>query len=123
MEEKGGNRKMSYSVKTKVTAKGDAWGRGIIVQPIYAVAGSNDTGMWSDSPCPSDKVTAELNMMKQELKNAGIPSKEAGTPSSNVFMGRRWLIVPKEKFTEAKKIADKFLKEHEADTKYIYGAD
>jgi hypothetical protein len=61
--------------------------------------------------------------MKQELKNAGIPSKEAGTSSSNVFMGRRWLIVPSEKFPEAKKIADKWLKEHEADTKYIYGAD
>ena len=114
---------MAYSIKTKVTAKGDAWGRGRVIQPIYAVAGSNDTGMWSDSPCPSDKVTYELDMMKMELEKAGIPSKEAGTPSSNVFMGRRWIVVPVEKYPEAKKIADKFIKEHEADTKYIYGAD
>jgi len=52
---------MTFEIKrTKVTDKGDAWGRGRIVQPVYAVMGANDTGTWEDSPNPSYKVNKEL---------------------------------------------------------------
>jgi len=116
---------IKFSAKTKVTNKGDAWGRGRIEQPVYAVAGVNDTGSWSDSPCPSVDVKKELDMIKKELAQAGVPTKEFGGSygSSNVFMGRRWLVAPKNDFPKAKKLANKLLKKHEKETEYIYGAD
>lgn len=114
---------LRFSQKTKVTDKGDAWGRGQVIQPIYAVAGANDTGSWSDSPCPTVDVNKELAMIKKELAQAGVPTKEFGTHSSNVFMGRRWLVAPIDKFPMAKKLAKKLIKKHESDTKYLYGAD
>ena len=114
---------MTFSTKTKVTDKGDAWGRGSVVQPVYAVVGANDTGSWSDSPCPTVEVSKEMDMIKKELARAGIPTQQTGTPSSNVFMGRRWLVAPVEKFPQAKVLATKLIKKHEKKTKYIYGAD
>jgi len=114
---------MTYSIKTKITEKGDAWGRGQIIQPIYAVAGANDTGTWEDSPCPSYAVNDELKALQKHLKENGINSVIKHTSSSNVFMTRRWIIVEPDKLAEAKKIANQYLKEKEKETKYIYGAD
>ena len=61
---------MTYkiSTKTKITEKGDAWGRGQVIQPIYAVAGANDTGTWEDSPAPSYEVNDELKALQKHLK-------------------------------------------------------
>lgn len=111
------------STKTKVTDTGDAWGRGRVVQPIYAVAGANDTGTWEDSPNPSYKVNEELKALQKHLEEKGIKSKIVHSESSNVFMIRRWIVPEQDKFEEAKKLADKYLKEKENKTKYIYGAD
>jgi len=63
-------------------------------EPVYAVAGANDTGMSSDSPCPSDVCKAELGMVKQVLKENNIPARMATGQSSNVFCLCRYLIVP-----------------------------
>lgn len=114
---------MTYSIKTKITEKGDPWGRGQVIQPIYAVAGANDTGNWEDSPAPSYEVNDELKALQKHLKGKGIKSVIKPTRSSNVFMARRWIIPEQDKFEEAKKLAKEYLKEKEAETKYIYGAD
>ncbi len=37
-------------------------------QPVDAVCGANDTGMWKDSPCKSDVRERELNMVKDILR-------------------------------------------------------
>lgn len=116
---------MAYkiSTKTKVTSKGDAWGRGRVVQPIYAVAGVNDTGNWGDSPCPSYEVDKEIKDLKKYLEEKGIKSKLTSSNSSNVFMMRRWLVVETDKYEEAKKLTKEYLDKKEESTKYIYDAD
>jgi len=116
---------MTYkiSTKTKVTSQGDAWGRGQVIQPIYAVAGANDTGTLEDSPAPSYKVNDELKDLQKYLKEKGIRNVIKTTRSSNVFMIRRWIVVEPEKLSEAKKLADGYLKENKSKTEYIYGAD
>ena len=110
----------TFSTKKKWVSS-DAW-RGY-EQPVYAVAGSSDTGTWEDSPCPTPDVNKEMDMIKRELAQAGVPTKQVGTPSSNVFMGKRWLVAPKENFPKAKKIASQVLKKLESKTKFIHGAD
>jgi hypothetical protein len=99
----------------------DAW-RGY-AQPKKAVAGSSDTGTWSDSPCPTPKVSEELKKLESALKEAGIDSDEVAMQSSNAFMVKRW-IVPKdeEKYQKAKRIAKKWLGTHK-ETRYIHDAD
>jgi hypothetical protein len=92
-------------------------------QPPYAVLGSSDTGMWSDSPCPSDKVKAELSGFRAFLRSKGIGSTIKTARSSNLFMFKRWVVVPKEDFAKAKKLADQYLKEKEKETSYIHEAD
>jgi hypothetical protein len=114
---------MAYkiSTKTKITDKGDAWGRGRIEQPVFAVAGANDTGTWEDSPNNSYKVNDELEDLQKHLKSKGIHSKIENQSSSNVFMQRRWLIVETGKYEEAKKLTDEYMKEKK--TNYLYEAD
>jgi hypothetical protein len=91
-------------------------------QPVNAVAGSSDTGMWSDSPAPSVVVDKELNMLTEHLKSKGFKVSRAMTESSNAFMKKRWLVVTTN-FTAAKKEADKWLVKHKSDTIYIHDAD
>jgi len=113
--------KIKFSKRTKVTEKGDDWGRGRIEQPIYAVAGANDTGTWEDSPNNSYKVNDELKDLQSYLTKNGVKSKIENQESSNVFMQRRWLIVETGKYEEAKNLTDKYMKEKK--TQYLYEAD
>jgi hypothetical protein len=99
----------------------DAW-RGYS-QPVYAVAGSSDTGTWSDSSCPTPDVTKEINDARNFLKSRGISTRETGARSSNVFMGKRWIIVTPEDYKKAKMLMAEYLKEHDSDTQYIHDAD
>jgi hypothetical protein len=92
-------------------------------QPVYAVAGASDTGMASDSPAPSDKVREELDLFKKEMREAGFHPKEAGGSSSNVCMGKHWIIVPVTEYTAAKDWSDKWLTAHESTTRHIHEAD
>jgi hypothetical protein len=98
---------MAYNIskKTKVTSQGDAWGRGRVVQPVYAVAGANDTGTWEDSPNPSYEVNDELENLQKHLKKQGIKSKIVHSESSNVFMIRRWIIVSPKELKKARSLA------------------
>jgi len=99
----------------------DAW-RGY-KQPEFAVAGSSDTGTWSDSPCPSPKVTKEISMLSEHLRNNGFAVKQVITRSSNAFMGKRWVVVPPSQFKKAKLVADKWIAKNKSKTNYIHDAD
>jgi len=98
----------------------DGW-RGYSI-PDRAVAGSSDTGMWSDSPAPSDKVLAELAKLRAELKAAGIKSRVSHTLSSNAFMIKRWVVVPRADFDRALKLAQEYLEAHRSETRYVHDA-
>lgn len=95
----------------------DGW-RGY-VEPIYAVCGANDTGMWSDSPCPSNVCESELNGAKNSLKLNKIPSKVMTTESSNVFCVHRYLIVPPKFLDKAKEILQNHINEIETRLLYV----
>lgn len=69
----------------------DAW-RGWRI-PVFAVAGSSDTGMFSDSPAPSNIVSDEIEAFRKELAKRGIRSYIAHSVTSNVFCMKRWVIV------------------------------
>ena len=69
----------------------DGW-RGYSI-PAFAVAGSSDTGGWSDSPCPSDSVEGEIKRVRAILKEHKIRSYVCWTETSNVFCIKRWVCV------------------------------
>ena len=77
-------------------------------QPIYAVCGANDTGMWADSPCRSDVATSELTGVTEALNELSIPNREMQTHSSNVFCTHRYLIVPPDFLDKAKDIVKSY---------------
>ena len=100
----------------------DGWGRGSFDIPALAVVGSSDTGMWSDSPAPSNEVTKELNQVKQMLAREGLhPMDLNPTQSGNVFMGKRWVGVPETEWDTGMKKVKKFLKKKK-DLSYIHDA-
>jgi hypothetical protein len=104
------SKRIEWNPKTSWQST-DAW-RGYN-KPYYAVAGSSDTGMWEDSPAPSNIVNEELMDLKSHLKKHGINAKLMHTESSNVFMVKRWLIVDGPKFEEAKRLVKEYLATHE----------
>lgn len=99
----------------------DGW-RGYTI-PGSAVAGSSDTGTWSDSPCPSDKVVAELARFRKEcLRPAGIRSVMRFGGSSNVFCGKRWVCVSASDWEKANELTTEWLKANDRNTHYIHNA-
>jgi len=107
----------SKFITSKKWVQSDGW-RGY-EEPIYAVCGVNDTGMWDDSPCKSDVGARELAEMVAVLKKNKIPSKKITCQSSNVFCIRRYLIVPPKYIDTAREL----IKEHYnngADTTLLY---
>ena len=99
----------------------DGW-RGYYIPP-GAVAGASDTGMADDSPAPSDKVAEEVTRFREVLKQAGIRSRLRWGTSSNVFMGKRWIIVGAEDFARAAQLTVDWMEAHRYDTRYIHEAD
>lgn len=83
---------------------GDHWRP--YVKPKYAVCGANDTGMWSDSPAPSNVREHELGEARAALEAAGIATKDRVLNSSNVFMVRCFLIVQPVNYDRARAIVE-----------------
>ena len=100
-------KKLTFSKKKKWVAT-DGW-RGY-EEPVYAIAGVNDTGMWSDSPSPSNKTNAELHKFRATLNKLGIPTRKVTGQTSNVFAGNQFLIAPKELYPTAKQKVKELLK-------------
>jgi hypothetical protein len=92
----------------------DAW-RGYY-RPLNAVCGANDTGGWSDSPCPSDVRANELGMAKKTLRHNRINFKQTWSRSSNVFCVHVYLCVA----PEDKQRAVEVLKPLEQETRLLY---
>lgn len=100
----------------------DGW-RGYWIPP-GAIVGASDTGMWDDSPAPSDKVKAELQRFRKEvLRPAGIKSRVRFGTTANVFAGKRWMIVSAKDFDRAAQLAIDWTDKHIDDTNYIHNAD
>jgi hypothetical protein len=98
------SKSKSISVKKKWVNQ-DGW-RGYY-EPIYFVAGCNDTGTWDDSPCPSGVATHELGFVKRLLKQAKIKYREIPCETSNVFCIHRYIVVSENDFDTAKEIINK----------------
>ena len=62
-------------------------------EPLYYVAGANDTGSWGDSPCPTGVCKRELQMVKDYLRKNGIKYREMVCATSNVFCVSRYVVV------------------------------
>ena len=100
----------------------DGW-RGFWV-PALAVAGSSDTGTYSDSPCPTPEVKAEINRIRKEvLLPAGIKSRSRFGNSSNLFCAKRWLVVAREDFEKAAILVNNWLYENRLTTSYVHNAN
>lgn len=82
----------------------DAW-RGYAI-PKCSVVGASDTGSWSDSPCPSDEVKAELRRFCKVLRDAGIRYRTRFGSSSNVFCAKRWIVVSPNDFDRAANLVE-----------------
>jgi hypothetical protein len=95
----------------------DAW-RGYEI-PIYAVAGANDTGMWSDSPCPSNVCSKELDDIQKQLRAAHILSRRTVCRSSNVFCIHRYLICSPDDVERGREVVQKFLNENYTRLSYL----
>lgn len=76
-------------------------------EPIYWIAGCNDTGTFSDSPCPTNVAMKELLIVKKMLKENGIHYRQMVCKSSNVFCIRRYLVVSPFDFEKAREIVNK----------------
>lgn len=99
----------------------DGW-RGYYI-PGTAVAGSSDTGEYSDSPAPSHEVKAEIRRFQREcLRPAGIKSRQRWGVSSNVFCAKRWVCVAPEDFYRAAELATEWLDNNRINTRYIHDA-
>lgn len=100
----------------------DGW-RGYMI-PGSAIAGASDTGMASDSPCPSDKVKAEVHRFQREcLRPAGIKSRQRIGGSSNVFCGKRWVCVSEADWPKAAALALEWIDGNEHGLHYLHDAD
>ena len=100
--------------------KTDGW-RGY-QQPVYAICGANDTGMFSDSPCPSKDGDEQLRRAVSCL-SGDIPYKIIVTESSNVFCVHKYVIVPPSKIEKSRELfADYFAKE-KCDSYLLYSVN
>ena len=92
-------------MKTKISTKkqwiktGGWYG---YMEPIDSVCGANNTGNFSDSPCPEDICLNELKQAKQVLRKNRIPFKTVWCQTSNVFCMHGYLVVSKELKSKAR---------------------
>lgn len=82
----------------------DAW-RGYS-QPINAICGANNTGNWSDSPCPENVCISELDQAKKLLIQNNIPYKLIWCETSNIFCIHGYIVVSGYDKRKAKKLIE-----------------
>lgn len=96
----------------------DVW-RGYY-EPVYAVAGWNDTGTWSDSPCNTAEGIRESKIVKAFLRKHGIPYRHVVCRTSNVFCIHHYLIVPVERLDECKQLLAELQETVQRDMRLLY---
>lgn len=87
-------------------------------QPVYAVCGANDTGMWEDSPARTDVCLMELERAAKALN--GIPHKFVTSGTSNVFCIHRYLIVPPSYIEKARELFTVYYELAKDNTQLLY---
>ena len=97
--------KKYISTKTEYIST-DGW-RGYI-QPINAVAGANDTGTSSDSPCPSHVCEKEIKEYRTILRKNKIQSRTMSCQSSNVFCVHMYVLVHPDDRDKALELAKEY---------------
>ena len=95
----------------------DAW-RGY-EEPIHAICGANDTGMWSDSPCPTSVCKSELAAVTSLLRKNGINYRSKMCQTSNVFCVHRYIVVPPKDVERGKEIVKEYLAENSTRLLYV----
>ena len=85
-------------------------------QPINAICGANNTGNWSDSPCPENVCLSELDEAKKILIRNNIPYHLVWYNTSNVFCVHGYIVVP----GKLKKRAKKLISELPGKTTLLY---
>lgn len=96
----------------------DGW-RGYWI-PQYAVAGARDTGTWPDSPCPTPEVKAELREFGKMLRLHGVRYRTKFGVSSNVFCGKRYIVVHSRDYPRALGLARDWFAANNQFTRYIH---
>ena len=85
--------KSKISLKMRLI-KSSAWS--YCREPIYAICGVNDTGLFQDSPCPSYVANLELDKVKGILKENKIKFRSITVPTSNIFRVAKYIVVSEE---------------------------
>lgn len=88
-------------------------------EPIYAIAGANDTGMYSDSPCPSNVREMELKAIQEVLRQNGIKTREIVCESSNVFCVHVYLVPKVKDVQRGREIVKNYLENNETRLAYL----
>lgn len=108
------NNLVMFSSK-KVYVKGDGWHGAY--RYVNAIVGANDTGTFSDSPCPTNVCKNELRRVTFELRKLGIKYRTLIGTSSNLFCVSRQIVVSDKDISKAREVVtDELLK----DTRLLY---
>ena len=100
--------KDNISLKTK-WVRTDAW-RGY-EEPIYAFAGYNDTGNWSDSPYPTSSGQSSRKKFTAYLRKNKIPFKHTTKKTSNVFSVNHYFVTSSKNVSRAKTLTRQYITE------------
>jgi hypothetical protein len=86
--------------------------------------GTSYCGDAPDSPAPLKEIKPEIDRFRKEvLRPRKIPSRIRYTRSGNLFMVKRWLCVPADKWAEVVPAAKQWLEDNNFSTRYIHDAD
>lgn len=80
-------------------------------EPINAVCGANNTGGWSDSPCPENVCLSELKQAKSVLRKNNIPYKTKWCRTSNVFCIHGYILTHEGNRGRAKELIEPLISE------------
>lgn len=111
-------KNLNFFDESTIYIKTDGW-RGYS-KPKYAVAGANNTGNFSDSPCPTYVCEQEIKGIQAALNAAGIKTKQVVCETSNVFCVHVYLIVWPSKIEQAKQVVSDYLEANV--TRLLYAA-
>lgn len=108
--------KESFILRTSYK-KTDGW-RGYR-EPVYAIVGANDTGEYSDSPCPSSVRKAELSAIRKALKAEGILVRQKVCETSNIFCVHVYLVAKPSEADRARQIVKEYLENNSTQLAYL----
>lgn len=107
----------NFSTKTKWVSS-DGW-RGYS-EPIYAVCGANNTGSYSDSPCPTNVCEQEIKDARAYLKKKGFKTRLQACESSNIFCQHIYVLAPVSQIEQAREAFNEYYQGAKDQTSLLY---